>query len=155
MNVIRYRTELDTDKKNVLVKESVMAYGENKIDNTRKIVDMVNELYHMNLFAEEYIYVVAFDTKMNLLGIFEVSHGIVNASLCGNREIIIRCLLVGASCFMLLHNHPSGDCTPSQSDMDITENVKNASALVGISLLDHIIIGGGNSYFSFKEKDMM
>ena len=67
--------------------------------------------------------------------------GTVNCSLISIREILIRMLLAGAVSFILCHNHPSGDTNPSQEDIQITESIGKAGSLIGVSLLDHLIIG--------------
>lgn len=66
------------------------------------------------------------------------------------REILIRMLLAGAVSFILCHNHPSGDTNPSQEDIQITESIGKAGSLIGVSLLDHLIIGEKN-YTSLRE----
>lgn len=86
---------------------------------------------------------IALDTKNKPVGVFEVSHGTASASIVGSREIFIRLLLVGASCFVISHNHPSGDCTPSKEDIEVTRRLKECADMMGLSLLDHIIIGDG------------
>jgi DNA repair protein RadC len=64
----------------------------------------------------------------------------------------MQALKYGAVFIVLLHNHPSGDATPSGSDISVTKNVYNAGELIGIHLLDHIIIGD-NDYVSLKEQE--
>ena len=63
----------------------------------------------------------------------------------------MRLCLCGASSFMLIHNHPSGECTPSNEDIQITKRLEECGKLMNIELIDHIIIGDG--YFSFKENE--
>ena len=70
------------------------------------------------------------------------------------RELFIEALNCGAVSIVLLHNHPSGDPTPSESDVLLTKRVKEAGDLIGITLLDHIIIGN-NCYVSFAEMKMI
>ena len=94
------------------------------------------------------------DTKSKLLGESNISKGTVNASLVSPRELFIEALDCGAVSIILLHNHPSGDPTPSQADILFTKRVKEAGELIGISLLDHIIIGN-NCYISFAEQNMI
>ena len=72
-------------------------------------------------------------------------------SLLSVREIFIEALRYQAVHIMLLHNHPSGDATPSKQDIEITEQIMQASRLLNIPLLDHIIIGD-NKFTSLKEK---
>ena len=96
------------------------------------------------------MYMLCLNTKLRLNGIFEVSHGNVNSSICSSREIFQKALLGNAVSIILIHNHPSGDCTPSREDIKVTEKLKEAGKIVGVEVLDHIIIG--QSYCSLKEK---
>ena len=108
--------------------------------------------FRLNKQSEEYVYMIALNTKCRPLGIFEVSHGAVNSSICNPREIFIKALLCGASGIILAHNHPSGDPTPSKEDERVYKRIKDAGNIIGIELLDNIIVGNG--YFSFRENNM-
>ncbi len=94
------------------------------------------------------------NTKTKLIGEADISKGTVNAALVSPRELFIEALECNAVSIILLHNHPSGDPTPSKSDILLTKRVKEAGDLIGIELLDHIIIGN-NCYMSFAEQQMM
>ena len=94
------------------------------------------------------------NTKTKLIGETDISKGTVNASLISPRELFIEALNCGAVSIVLLHNHPSGDPTPSESDILLTKRIKDAGDLIGITLLDHIIIGN-NCYISFSEQQMI
>ena len=87
------------------------------------------------------------NTKSRLLGETDISKGTVNASLISPRELFIEALQKNAVGIILLHNHPSGDPTPSREDILLTRRIKEAGSLIGIELLDHIIIGN-NCYAS-------
>ena len=104
--------------------------------------------------ADEYVYLVAFDNKMKLMGIFEVSHGIGNASLLDPRGVYMRALQIGASHIMLIHNHPSGMPLPSREDFGVCEKMKQAGELMGIPLADFIVIGC-KDFVSFQEKELL
>ena len=78
----------------------------------------------------------------------------MNASILAPREIFINALKNGAVNIILLHNHPSGDPTPSAEDVSTTQRVKEAGSLIGIKLMDHIIIGD-NKYVSLKERGLL
>lgn len=94
------------------------------------LVFAINQL-HLDRRAEEYVYVVGLTTKTQALGVFEISHGAVSASICNPREIFIRLLLCGASTFVMIHNHPSGDTNPSKADrMDCTK-IKRSGRFTG------------------------
>ena len=78
----------------------------------------------------------------------------VNASLISPREILIYALREEAGGIMLLHNHPSGDPTPSKQDIIMTRRIKEVSDLIDIPLIDHIVIGD-KRYTSFKQKGLL
>lgn len=154
MRITKYSVELDADRKNVLVKENTKNCPEiNRLDSPEKIVKMLNDLYHAKSLAEEYMWAIALDTKCQPIGVFEISHGTVDASLITPREIFVRLCLCGASRFVMAHNHPSGDVTPSTQDMQVTKQVKEAGKIMSIVLLDHVIIGEG--VYSFRENNII
>ncbi len=103
---------------------------------------------------QEQIKLLMLDTKSNLIHQTDISKGTVNASLISPRELFIEALKREAVSIILLHNHPSGDPTPSESDILLTKRVKDTGDLVGIELLDHIIIGN-NCYISFLESKLI
>lgn len=103
---------------------------------------------------QEHMKLLMLNTKSKLLGESDVSKGTVNASLISPRELFIEALNKQAVSIILLHNHPSGDPTPSKTDVLLTKRVKEAGDLIGIELLDHIIIGD-NCYISFAEKELL
>ena len=84
-----------------------------------------------------------------------VSTGTLNASLAHPREILKSAVLSNASATMLFHNHPSGNLTPSQEDTEITDRMSKLFTMAEMPLLDHIIIGNGDQYYSFKENSVM
>lgn len=88
-----------------------------------------------------------------VIGIFKVNVGTINNSLVNTAGIFTRLLLCGATHFIIAHNHPSGNVSPSPEDEKVTENIKKISEMMGIIFCDHIIIGSG--YFSFLEQNMM
>jgi DNA repair protein RadC len=80
--------------------------------------------------------------------------GTVNASMISPREIFLEALSSRAVQIILLHNHPSGDASPSREDLQVTKRIREAGELVGITLTDHIIIGE-HTYVSFREKNYL
>ena len=103
--------------------------------------------------AQEQIKLLMLNAKSRLVGEADVSKGTVNASLITPRELFIEALQKNAVSIILMHNHPSGDPAPSKEDILLTKRIKDAGALIGIELLDHIIIGN-NCYISFVEKGL-
>ena len=94
------------------------------------------------------------DTKNHLLGENLISLGTVNSSCVSPREIYLNALNYHAVHVILVHNHPSGDPTPSNSDLDVTERIKIAGDILGIHLLDHIIVGD-HDYVSLREMNCL
>lgn len=151
MRITKYKVMLDDCRKNVLVKETSTNYQEKQLNSPNKIVDMFNHIFNASKLAEEYAWVLAMDSKSHCIGVFELSHGTVNMSLVSPREIFIRLCLIGSVSFVLVHNHPSGDITPSTEDELVTDKVHAAGLMMGIDMLDHIIVGDG-CYYSFNEQ---
>lgn len=155
MRITKYNLQFDENRTNVLVKDFTKNITEVQILNSpEKIVKMFNCVFNANKQTEEFVYLLALDTKMNCKGIFEVSHGAVNYSVVNPREIFIRLCLCGAVYFILAHNHPSGETTPSKEDINITNRLKQVGEILGIELLDHIIIAE-DKYLSLKEEKLM
>ena len=138
-----------------LVKDSGVNYPEEKnLDGPAKISNMMRKVFDADKKAEEHVWMLSMDSKMKLLGIFEVSHGTVNTAPVAPREIFIRLLLTGAASFVLVHNHVSGCVEPSKEDVETTKRMSVVGALMNIPLMDHIIIGGLNQ-ISFKKEKML
>ena len=108
----------------------------------------MEEMRHME---QEHLKVLILNTKNVLLRDVDISIGTVNASVATPREIFIEALKFRGTGIILIHNHPSGDPTPSEEDCLFTFRVAEAGKMMGVSLLDHIIIGD-NSYVSLKER---
>lgn len=111
----------------------------------------------MNILRDEmkeHFYVLLLDTKNKIISWDEISKGDLNSSIVHPREVFKYALKYSANSIICLHNHPSGDPTPSMQDIEITKRLQEVGNLVGIKLLDHIIIGY-NKYISLKEKGIM
>lgn len=100
---------------------------------------------------QEQLFCMMLDTKNHLLGEEMIFKGTVNSSLVNPREIFLAALSYHAVGIILIHNHPSGDPSPSQADLDVTRRVKCAGEILGVPLLDHIIIGDCK-YLSFRQQ---
>lgn len=154
MRINFYDTRLSEDGRTMLVKEKAVNYNIGKINSPNETVLMMQTLIQIEQLAEEYCFMVALNSSCKVLGIFFISKGTVNLSLISPRELYIRALLAGAVQILLCHNHPSGNPSPSDTDIKTTQQVKKAGELINITLADHIIIGS-NSYYSFLEHDLL
>ena len=104
--------------------------------------------------SQEVMKLIMINSKGRLISETEISKGTVNASLITPREIFIEALLRQAVAVVAMHNHPSGDPTPSSEDILLTKRIKEAGSIIGVELLDHIIIGN-NCYVSLREKGIL
>ncbi len=98
---------------------------------------------YMRDLAQEELHMMMLDTKQRMITECLLTKGTVNCALIEARDIFIRALRENAVGIILVHNHPSGDTTPSREDFAATKRVRSAGELIGISLLDHLIIGNG------------
>ncbi len=109
----------------------------------------------MRHLTQEQVVVAVVDTRLRHLGTTVVSMGTVSESAAHPREILRPVITRGAHGFILIHNHPSGDPSPSRADETVTRRLVEASALMQVCFLDHVIIGkpspGRAAYFSFRE----
>ena len=103
---------------------------------------------------QEHMKLLMLNSKSKLIGETEISKGTVNATLITPRELFIEALQKNAVSIIIMHNHPSGDPSPSREDKLTTRRIREAGALIGIELLDHIIIGN-NCYVSFRKEGML
>ena len=113
----------------------------------------------MRALSRESLRVVLLDTQLQLMRIEEVSSGTLNESSAHPREIFRPALIYAAFAVVIVHNHPSGDPTPSEPDRRLTVRLAEVARLLQIQLFDHIIIGNGDNgrrpYFSFREVGML
>ena len=138
-----------------LVEEENETYnGINLKDIQVKSSDMVyliNNVFNLSKKPEECLILLCLNTKNKINAIFEVCHGGTNAVNIPVTDVLKRALLVNSNKIIVCHNHPSGDCTPSSPDRDFTKHLSDACEILGITLLDHLIIGE-NCFYSMLLK---
>ena len=152
VRMTKYTTKLTENKRVVLEKEVTkncpdLTYA---IKSPGDAATVGREFMRIHVEPEEYMYMICMNVKNKILGVFEISHGTVNVSLVSPREVFQKALLANAVSIILMHNHPSGDCTASREDIEVTKRLVEAGKIIGIDVLDHIIIG--DKYSSMKEK---
>ena len=105
---------------------------------------------------KEYLYVVLLDNKMKPIKTFFSTLGSIDTNIVDISDIIRRIAQFGATSIILVHNHPSGETSPSQEDEETTRRVAKACSLVGVKLIDHVIVGANpEDYFSFQKKGLL
>lgn len=129
-------------------------YEDNKYQNLVKLTSpstIIDYFYTEYKDKKQEIFTVLYlDNQKNYLDKKELFKGTVNYSLVHPREIFKEAYLLSASYIVCIHNHPSGDATPSKNDIELTRKIKELGILHGITLMDHIVIGD-NNYYSFYE----
>lgn len=152
VRITTYKTRLTADKRVALEKEISVNRPdvEGVIRSPENVAEIAKGYLRMHEEPEEYMYMICMNTKNKIIGVFEISHGNVNSSIVGTREVFQKALLANAVSIILMHNHPSGDCTPSREDIEVTKRLVEAGKILGIQVLDHIIVG--DTYSSLKEK---
>ena len=98
--------------------------------------------------------VILLNTKHKIIGIKEISRGSLNSSIVHPREVFRIAIKRSSASIIVAHNHPSGDTTPSEEDIELTKRLIKTGEIVGIDLLDHLIIAQQN-YISLKEKQLV
>ncbi|MHB8917806.1 MAG: RadC family protein [Desulfocucumaceae bacterium] len=112
---------------------------------------VMEEMRHLD---REHFCALLLNTKHQVVAKETISIGTLNTSVVHPRELFKTAIKRSASAVILVHNHPSGDPTPSREDRDITRRLQEAGSIIGIEVLDHIIIGD-NKFVSFKDKGMI
>lgn len=119
-----------------------------KLENAKKIWE--DSKYLFDGLKQECFYCYYFNNKQELIERKLIFMGTINSSVTHTREIFKEAYLVSASSIVCLHNHPTGDTTPSKADIEFTNALMNTGNIQKIPVVDHIIVGN-NSYYSFYE----
>ena len=136
-----------------LVKESSVLYETRKISSPYDAYKLIKN-FLIDSDREKFV-VACLDTKNQPVNISVVSIGNVNSAIVHPREVFKVAMLSNASKIICFHNHPSGNLKCSKEDENITNRLKECGEILGIELVDHIIVGDNDTYFSFKENCMM
>jgi DNA repair protein RadC len=121
--------------------------GTKLTSSTKAIQFCLDQLsdYFSDRCNREEVGVVTLDTKKKVTGYFLVSSGTLDASLVHPREVFRPAIQNCAASILLVHNHPTGDPTPSPEDLEVTRRLEEAGEIIGIDVIDHIIVGEDNA----------
>ena len=122
-----------------LLREKTVPYS-GPINSAANVYEMFSRLSNN---VQEEIYAIYLDAKNRVVGYYQVAKGSINHAHIKAADVLRPALLTNATSCILVHNHPSGDPEPSREDRLITDVIKKAAELFGITLLDHIVIGDG------------
>jgi DNA repair protein RadC len=121
-------------------------FTEFKIDSTAAAISYCQRKFRRLAIdrCQEEFHIVTLNTKLFPIATHQITVGTLDASLVHPREIFKSAIRDSASAIILVHNHPSGDSTPSREDLAVTERLRKCADIVGIKILDHIVVGADN-----------
>jgi DNA repair protein RadC len=103
----------------------------------------------------EHFWALVLSTKNRLIRMVEVSVGSLNTSIVHPRELFKEAVRASAASIVVVHNHPSGDPTPSSADVQLTRRLARAGEVLGIEVLDHVVIGDGGAHSSMRQMGIL
>ena len=128
-------------------------YSDRPLSSPEAALDVMKR--EMSQYDREVLCVVNMDSRLRPINFNIVSVGTIDQSIAAIPNILKSGILSNAGSFLLLHNHPSGEVTPSQDDIQTTRKVIEAGKIMGIPCMDHIVVGGGNgNYCSMREAQL-
>jgi len=134
------------------------ATARKKLKKPEDVIEYVSEYYasYLRDKEKEFFNIILLDIKNKPIDNIEISKGSVNATVVDPKEVIKSASLKSASSIILTHNHPSGETTPSQDDIELTSRIVSACKVVGVNVLDHIIIGKNfDDFYSFAKEGLI
>jgi len=142
-----------------ILKPMMVREHDSQIHHCRTPADAADLLPHYGSLDVETFSVILLNAKNNVINIDPVSVGLVDASLVHPREIFRTAVTQGASAVVLVHNHPSGNPTPSAEDIRVTKQLVEAGKILDIKVIDHVIIGqktdASHGYLSMREEGLV
>lgn len=132
-----------------LIREKSIMYAKRRITSPGDAVSLFRD--YMGDLDREHFLLMGLNMKNEPVVLETVHIGSLSASIVHPREVFKSAILSNAACVMVCHNHPSDDCEPSGEDVSVTERLAQAGDLIGITLLNHLIIGT-EGYVSLKER---
>ncbi len=136
-----------------MVREASLLYPQRRIRMARDVVELF--LTFLDETDREQFFLLCLNTKNEPTALHTVSIGSLDASIVHPREVFKTAILSNAASVIVAHNHPSGDPTPSREDIQVTRKLQQAGDMLGITVLDHIVVGTEGAYYSLKEKGDM
>jgi DNA repair protein RadC len=114
-----------------------------RLSSPEEVAKLAVELFREHDDEKEHFFVLTLGSQNDLLLVHHVSMGSLSASIVHPREVLGTAIREGAAHLILIHNHPSGDPTPSKEDIHLTRQLQDGARLLGIRVHDHLIIGNG------------
>lgn len=155
MNIRKYETRLNGNGFVTLdlVFSKYIPEIENNFTNSEKVYQLCRAM-EWDTYSEEHVFLLSFNMKFRLKAFFEIGIGNNDTCLVDRRGIAQKILLSNAAKMIMVHNHPSGDPTPSKEDLNVSNELKKLGELLGIPFVDSIILGDW-VYKSFAEEGIL
>jgi DNA repair protein RadC len=140
----------------MILREAEVVYKPGKrIDANRDIrssddAHQILKEYNLHNRTVETMVVLILDTRHRVIAAQTVAVGTLTSVEVHPREVFRAAVMQGAAAILMAHNHPSGDPTPSEDDLNITTRIKQAGSILGILVLDHLILGADDTYYVFS-----
>lgn len=148
-------TDITLSKVKALFELSVRRIGSTPGDTIKSPKDIVAAAADMEYLDQEVLRLYCLNTKNLIVKKLNLFKGGINASIVDPRILFKEALKCNSASIVICHNHPSGDPSPSKEDILITARIKECGGLLGVTLVDHIIIGSNGKYVSLKEKGVI
>ena len=132
----------------------ILKIGEETLPKIESVKDVVAQFSYLREKQREHLTALYLNARNEVVFKKHLFVGTLDSNICHPREIFKYAIENNAASVILVHNHPSGDPTPSKADLEITKRIKEVGKIMGIDVLDHVIISK-NKIFSFKEKKLI
>lgn len=148
-------TDVTLSKIKALYELSARKTGITASDNIRSPKDIVEVAADMEYLEQEVLRLYCLNTKNLIVKKLNLFKGGINTSIVDPRILFKEALKCNSASIVICHNHPSGDPAPSKEDISLTTRLKECGRILGVTLVDHIIIGSNGRYTSLKEKGVI
>lgn len=148
-------TDITLSKVKALFELSARKTGITSGDNIRSPKDIVEVAADMEYLEQEVLRLYCLNTKNLIVKKLNLFKGGINTSIVDPRILFKEALKCNSASIVICHNHPSGDPAPSKEDISLTTRLKECGRILGVTLVDHIIIGSNGKYTSLKEKGVI
>jgi len=137
-----------------IVKELNETFTTDRISNPETVFKLLKSVFSKLDSEKEHFISISINTKNGIKSIDLISIGSMNANIVHPREVFYAAIANRAASIITAHNHPSGDVSPSQNDINVIKKLTETGKIIGIPQMDHIIYGG-DKWLSFKEQGLM
>jgi DNA repair protein RadC len=141
-----------------MVQEPTTIIPDSKITDSRQLSESLRQLIsgsNFDLSYQEHFFVLGLSQRNKVTIFAHISTGGTNCTVVDKKVIFSHLILSGSQAFILCHNHPSGNMTPSDQDRKVTNELKQAGGLLDIRLFDHIILSPDSEYYSFADNGII